>query len=448
MEGSKMKVIVIGGVAAGMSAASKLRRLDPNAEIVVYEKGSYLSYGACGLPYYVSGANDDYRRMIIRTQEDFNGVGIKTHLNHEVIKVNPQDRSIMVKDLNTGSIFLDRYDKLMISTGAKAIVPSFKGKNLKGVYLLKSLEDGIKLRNEIINDEIKNVIIVGGGYIGIELAEAMVELGKKVKVLELNDRILTPFDKEISDIAEKELRDNNVDLHLGEGLKEILGSDRVQGVITSKGRYDADMVILSIGVRPATDFLRGSGIGLAKNGAIIIDREMRTNLPDIYSAGDCAEVYHLIKEENAYIPLGTTANKCGRIAGVNLSGKHEKFVGTLGSAAIKVLYMEMARTGLNEREAKQMKIDFETTFVKSYNHPGYYPNQETLYIKIVYEKRTHRILGAQIAGREGAVLRVDMFAIAIQARMTTEDIGMSDLCYAPPFSGVWDAVNVAANAVK
>lgn len=443
-----MKVIVIGGVAAGMSAASKLKRLNPNAEIVVYEKGSYLSYGACGLPYYVSGANDDYRRMIIRTQEDFKGAGIKTYINHEVIKVNPQDKTLMVRDLTSGSVFLDRYDKLMISTGAKPIVPGFKGKNLKGVYLLKTLEDGLKLRNEVINDEIKNVIIVGGGYIGIELAEAMVELGKKVKVLELSDRILTPFDKEISDIAEKELRDHNVDLHLGEGLEEIIGSDRVQGVVTSKGRYDADMVILSIGVRPATDFLKGSGIRLAKNGAVVIDREMRTNLPDIYSAGDCAEVYHLVKEENAYIPLGTTANKCGRIAGINLTGQHEKFVGTLGSAAIKVLGIEMARTGLNESEARQLKIDFGTTFVKSYNHPGYYPNQEALFIKIIYEKRTHRIVGAQIAGKEGAVLRVDMFAIAIQAGMTTEELGMTDLCYAPPFSGVWDAVNVASNTVK
>lgn len=443
-----MKVIVIGGVAAGMSAASKLKRLDPGAEIVVYEKGSYLSYGACGLPYYVSGANDDYKRMIIRREEDFNQSGIKTYANHEVIKVHPQDKTIMVRDLTSKSIFLDSYDKLVISTGAMPIVPNFKGNNLKGVHVLKTLEDGLKLRKEIVQENIKNIIIVGGGYIGIELAEAMVELGKKVKVLELNDRILAPFDKEISDIAEKELRNHQVDLHLGEGLEEILGEDSVQGVVTSKGRYDADMVILSIGVRPATDFLKSSGIKLAKNGAIVVDREMRTNFPDIYSAGDCAEVYHLVKEENTYIPLGTTANKCGRLVGINLTGQRKKFAGTLGSAAIKVLGIEMARTGLSENEAREMKLDFETTFVKAYNHPEYYPNQETLYIKMIYEKRTHRILGAQIAGREGAVLRVDMFAIAIQAKMTTEDLGMTDLCYAPPFSGVWDAVNIAANAVK
>ncbi len=443
-----MKVIVIGGVAAGMSAASKLKRLSPDAQVVVYERGSYLSYGACGLPYYVSGANDDYRRMIIKAEEDFKRAGINTYTSHEVIKVNPKDKTIMVRDLDSNSVFLDSYDKLMISTGARPIMPGFKGSSLKGVHVLKTLEDGLRLRDEVVNDFIENVIIVGGGYIGIELAEAMVEMGKKVKVLELDSRILSTFDKEISDIAEKELKEHDVELHLNEGLKEILGNDRVESIVTSKGRYEADMVILSIGVKPATAFLKGSGIELAKNGAVVVDREMRTNIPDIYSAGDCAQVYHLIKEENDYIPLGTTANKCGRIAGINLTGQHRKFVGTIGCAAIKVLDMEMARTGLSEAEAEKLKLNFGTTFVKSYNHPEYYPGQEDLYIKLIYEKRTHRILGAQMAGREGAVLRVDMLAIAIQGRMTTEDLGMADLCYAPPFSGVWDAVNVAANTVK
>jgi len=443
-----MKVIVIGGVAAGMSAASKLKRLDPRAEVVVYEKGEYLSYGACGLPYYVSGINDDYRRMLIKTEEEFKEAGIKTYLNHEVIKVNPDNKTIMVRDLKSMGLFIDHYDKLMISTGANAIIPNIKGKNLKGVYILKTLKDGINLRNEVMRKEVTDVVIVGGGYIGIELAEAMVELGKRVRILEMSDRILTSFDKEISDIAERELRNNNVLLHLQERLEEVIGTHRVQGVITTKGKYEADIVIMAIGVKPATDFLKGSGIRLAKNGAVIVDREMRTNIPDIYSAGDCSEVYHLVKEENAYVPLGTIANKCGRIAGMNLAGQRHKFIGTLGSAAIKVLDIEMGRTGLSEREARELKIDFETTFTKAYNHPPYYPKQEDLFIKIIYEKRTHKILGAQVAGREGAVLRVDIFATAIQAGMTTEDLGMTDLCYAPPFAGVWDAVNIAANTVK
>ena len=443
-----MKLIVIGGVAAGMSAASKLKRLDPQAQVVVYEKGSFLSYGACGLPYYVSGVNDDYKKMIIRTQEDFEKAGISTFTNHEVIKVDPQNKTIMVRDLISKSMFIDKYDKLMISTGAHPIVPNFKGKDLSGVFVLKTLEDGIKLREAASKSEVRNVVIVGGGYIGIELAEAMVELGKNVKVLEKSERILTSFDKEISEIAEKTLKNHAVELLLDEELEIIKGTETVTGIKTSKGEYDADMVILSIGVRPSTDFLKGSGIDLAKNGAVIIDREMRTSVSDIYSAGDCAEVYHMVKEENSYIPLGTTANKCGKIVGNNLSGQHQKFIGALGSAAIKIMDMEMARTGIGESEAKAMKLDYDTVFVKDYNHPPYYPNREALYIKLIYEKRTHRILGAQIAGKQGAVLRVDMFAIAIQAKMTAEDIGMADLCYAPPFSGVWDAVNIAANAVK
>ncbi|WP_019424152.1 CoA-disulfide reductase [Paenibacillus sp. OSY-SE] len=443
-----MKIIIIGGVAAGMSAASKIKRTDPDAEVIVYEKGRFLSYGACGLPYYVSGANDDYRKMIARTREQFEQAGIHTRLRHEVIKLVPESKRIMVKDLEKNKVFLDHYDKLMIATGTVPVVPPLPGKELPGVHVLKTLEDGIALKEKITSPDIQDVVIVGGGYIGIEVAEAMVELGKRVRVVELGDRILKTFDQELTDIASQELLAKGVSLNTGEKVEEITGTDRVSGICTDKGTYPADLVILSVGVKPATGFVKGTDIRVARNGAVIIDREMRTSVEDIYAAGDCAEVYSRVMEENTYIPLGTTANKCGRITGVNLLGKHEKFIGTLGSAAIKVLGLELGRTGMAEEDAKRLAIDYGTVWVSAADHPKYYPDPTPIHLKLIYEKRTGVLLGAQGIGEKGVVLRIDILAVAIHNRMTAAEMGMVDLCYAPPFAGVWDAVHIACNAIK
>jgi NADPH-dependent 2,4-dienoyl-CoA reductase/sulfur reductase-like enzyme len=443
-----MKLIVIGGVAAGMSAASKLQRMDQDAQITVYEKGSFLSYGACGLPYYVSGENDDYTKMIARTKEQFEEKGMKIFLKHEVVKVVPEKKQVMIRDVESKKMFLDSYDKLMIATGTYPIVPPFSGKELSNIHVLKTLEDGIRLKEIAHRPEIKNIVIVGGGYIGIEVAEAMGHLGKNIRVIELSDRIMRTFDKEITDLAEEELLKQGVKLNLNEKVEGFVGDGKVEGVQTDKGTYPADLVLLSLGVKPATGFLEGSGIAMSENGAVIIDREMRTNAEDVYSAGDCALVYNKVMEENSYIPLGTNANKCGRIAGANIAGNHIKYVGTLGSAAIKVFDLEMARTGMSEDDAKKLNIDYTTVFVKSADHPGYYPNQTPIWIKLICEKRTRRILGAQAVGNKGAVLRIDIFAVAIHANMSADELGMADLCYAPPFAGVWDAVHIACNAVK
>lgn len=443
-----MKVIVIGGVAAGMSAAAKLKRMNHDAQVVVYEKGSYVSYGACGLPYYVSGENDDYTKMIARTKEEFEASGIDVYVRHEVVKVSPERKQIMVKNLDNGDVFLDAYDKLMIGTGTVAIQPPFEGHDLANIHVLKTLDDGIELKEIANQNEIENVVIVGGGYIGIEVAEAMRYLGKNVTVIEMADRVLTNFDQEITDIVEQELDKQGVQLQLNEKVEKFHGTEVVDTVQTDKGMYHADLVILALGVKPATDFLEGSGIHLAKNGAIIVDREMRTNIDDIYAAGDCAQVYHKVMQENTYIPLGTNANKCGRIAGANLAGEHQKYTGTLGSAAVKVFDLEVARTGLSEKDAKQLAIDYTTVFVESVDRPKYYPDQTPIWIKLICEKRTRRILGAQAVGPKGIVLRIDMFAIAIHNKMSADELGMTDLCYAPPFAGVWDAVHIASNAVK
>jgi NADPH-dependent 2,4-dienoyl-CoA reductase/sulfur reductase-like enzyme len=444
-----VKIIIIGGVAAGMSAASKIRRLNEGAEVTVYEKGRFLSYGACGLPYYISGDSDDYRKLIARTEEQFAKMGIRAFTRHEVVKVVPSAKQVMVKNLDTGKVFLDRYDRLMIATGSRPVVPPVKGRDLAGVHVLKSLEDGIALRKAARDPAVRDVAIIGGGYIGIETAEAMVQLGKRVRIIEMGDRILRTFEPEMTALAEKELADNGVNLHLSERVEEITGTGgKASGVRTDKGAYPADLVLMAAGMRPATDFLRGTGLMMADNGAIIIDREMRTSLPDIYAAGDCAVVYSRVAEENTYIPLGTTANKMGRLAGVNLLGGREKFIGTLGSAAVKVFGLEMARTGLSEEEAKKLAVDYGTVVVTASDHPAYYPDPTDIVLKLIYEKKTGVLLGAQGVGRKGVVLRIDVFAVAIHNRMTAQEMGMVDLCYAPPFAGVWDAVHIACNAVK
>lgn len=443
-----MKVIIIGGVAAGMSAASKISRMDSQAEIVVYEKYGFLSYGACGLPYYVGNFNDDYRRMIARTEEEFNGMGVKTFLYHTVTEVDFQKKEVCVENAKNGNTFTDSYDKLMIATGAAPVMPPFEGKDLMGVHVLKTMEDGIFLRELAKLSDIKNVVIVGGGFIGVECVEAFLNLGKKVRLIEAAPRILTPFDVEMSELAEKELRSHGVEICLHEKVRAFHGLDYVKEVETDKGRYPAELVIVAVGVRPSTGFLKETGIKMAKNGALIVDRHMQTSVKDVYAAGDCVLVHQRETSENVFQALGTVANKCGRIAGANICGANMEFVGALGSSAIKAVNLELGRTGIGEADAKRLGYQYKTVIVKAYDHPAYYPNPTPITIKLIYEEKTGKLLGAQACGKKGAVLRVDVFAVAVHCGMTTEELGMTDLIYAPPFAGVWDAVQIACNAAK
>ncbi len=444
-----MKIIIIGGVAAGMSAASKIRRVNPDIEVTVYEKGGFLSYGACGLPYYVGDYNDDYRKMIARSRQAFTKMGIATFLRHQVLSVDAKEKKVFVKNLESGQEFTDTYDKLMIAVGAEAVVPPFPGKELIGVHVLKTLEDGIFLREYAMLPEIRNVTIVGGGYIGVECAEAFLNIGKQVRMLEAAPRILMSFDEEMAALAQEELVRKGVKVHTGEKVESFYGDGLyVKGVKTDQGTYETDLVIVAAGVRPCTEFLKDTGISMAKNGALLVDREMRTSLPDVYAAGDCTLVYNEILEEDSFLALGTVANKCGRIAGANLAGGHERFIGALGSAAIKVCDLELGRTGMGEGDAKRLGKDYKTLVIRANDHPAYYPNPTPITIKLIYENGTRILLGAQTCGQKGAVLRVDVFAVAIHSRMTTAELGMTDLVYAPPFSGVWDAIQIACNAAK
>ena len=444
-----MKVIIIGGIAAGMSAAAKFKRLSPNDDVVVYEKGDIVSFGACGLPYYVGGFFDDSNEMIARTPEAFREAGVEIHTKHEVTNVDFSNKKVTVKNLNTNEVLEESYDKLMIASGARAIIPPIKNIDLENVVTLKSMDDGNKLRELMSKEENKKIAIIGAGFIGLEAAEAAKHRGKEVTVIQLQDRVLQEvFDKDITDLLEEELRENGVNLLLSETVTELIGDGKVSKVKTNKREIEADIVILATGVKPNTDFLNCDEIKMIRNGAIVVDKYGRTSVEDVYAAGDCATINNLITDREIYVPLATGANKLGRIVGENLAGQNNSFQGSMASSCIKVMDMEAARTGLSEKEVLNLGFNYKTKFITDMNQTSYYPGRERIYVKLIYDAHTKVILGGQVAGYKDAVQRCNVLAACIYAKMTTEQLGMLDLCYAPPFSRTWDVLNVAGNVSK
>ncbi len=444
-----MRVVIIGGVAAGMSAAAKLKRMKPDYEVVVYEKTDVVSFGACGLPYFVGGFFDDPQNMIARAPEKFVESGIDLKIFHEVTSIDTDSKKLKVQDVKNGEIFEDSYDKLMIATGASSIIPPIKNVKLENVSTLKSLDDGIKVKELMNRDEIKKVAIIGAGFIGLEAVEAAKKLGKEVVVFQLEDRILPQvFDKELTDILEEEIKNHNVDLRLQEIVSELVGEKKVKKVITNKGEYDADLVIIATGVRPNTAFLKDSKINMLPNGAIIVDEFGKTSVEDIYAAGDCATIKNIVTGQDSYVPLATGANKLGRIVGENLAGANNSFQGSLGSSCIKIMDMEAACTGLTEVQAEKLGIKVKSKFISDFNQTNYYPGRNKMYVKLVYDADTKVILGGQVAGYKDAVQRCNVIAASIFGKLTTSQLGMLDLCYAPPFARTWDILNVAGNVSK
>ena len=444
-----MRVVIIGAVAAGMSAAAKLKRSKPEYDVVVYEKTDVVSFGACGLPYFVGGFFDDPKNMIARAPEKFRESGIDLNIFNEVISVHTENKKLKVKNVNTGETFIDSYDKLMIATGASSIIPPIKNVKLENVSTLKSLDDGVKVKELMNKDEIKKVAIIGAGFIGLEAVEAAKKLGKEVVVFQLEDRILPQvFDKEITDILESEIRKHEVDLRLEEIVSELVGETKVEKVVTNKGEYEADLVIIATGVRPNTAFLKDTGMDMLPNGAIIIDEFGRTSIEDIYAAGDCATIQNIVTGQDSYVPLATGANKLGIIVGENLAGANNSFQGSLGSSCIKIMDMEAAATGLTETQASKLGIEVKAKFISDFNQTNYYPGRDKMYVKLVYDASTKVILGGQVAGFKDAVQRCNVIAACIFGKLTTNQLGMLDLCYAPPFARTWDILNVAGNVSK
>ena len=446
-----MRIVIIGGEAAGMSAAAKARRIATDAEIIVLEQTDVLSFGACGLPYYVADHFDDTGYMTDRTAEQFAASGIEVKTFHRVLEVQSNEKTLIVKNLVNDETFAMAYDELMIATGARVALPNITNLHLDNVFTLKTLTDGVALKQAAFNQDIKSVAVIGSGFIGLEVVEAMEKLGKQVRLIEFAERIiLDAFDKEISDVLEQELRLHHVAIHLGEGVTDLIGDEqgKVTALRTNKGTYDADLVVICTGVKPNTDFLKSTGMDMLANGAIRINDQGKTSVDHIWAAGDCATVYHFVKQQDVYIPLATTANKIGRMVGENMAGLDKRFAGTLGSSAVKVIEQEAGRTGISEGDAIAMGIDYKTVVITDKSHTNYYPGQAPILAKLVYDAETKVILGGQIVGVRGAVLRVDVLAAAISKKMTTEELGSLDLCYAPPFSRTWDLLNVVGNVAK
>jgi NADPH-dependent 2,4-dienoyl-CoA reductase/sulfur reductase-like enzyme len=443
-----MKVIAIGGVAASMSAVSKLKRLKPDTEIVVYEEGEVLSYGACGLPYYVSDEIKDASKLVARTKEQFKEKGIQVYIKHHVDQVFDEEKKIKVTNLETNQSFEDTYDKLIIGTGAHPILPPWNGVKLNNIFTLGNYKDGLKLKEALEDPAIKDVTIIGAGFIGVEMIEAFHTRKKNIRVIQLDPQLLPLFDPEMMDDIESYLVKEGVELHLNESVVSFKGDKKVEQVVTDQDSYNTDLVLVSIGVNPNTKFLKSSNIELAANGAVLVNKQMETNIKDIYAGGDCSMIHHILFDEARFIPMGHNANKQGRIIAQNIADDPIDFKGVLGTTVIKIIDREAGKTGLSEKEAKMLDLDYDTVTITGRNHAGYYPNPEKIKVKVVYENKTHKILGAQLVGGKGAALRINIFAVAITANMTTDDLSFLDLAYAPPFSGVWDITQVATQQVK
>ncbi len=443
-----MKLIVIGGVAAGMSAAARAKRRNKDLKITVYEKSGYVSYGACGLPYFIKGDIPKAENLIVRTPEQFAKQGIDARIHHEVVDIDVNAHRVTVKNLETGETFQDDWDELLITTGAVAVRPPIPGLDLPGIFTLRTVEDGIAIREWIEKKHPWQAVVVGGGYIGLEMAEALAANGMYVEVVEMLPQVLPNMDADMAELVQAELQRQGVTLHLNSPVRAFKGGDRVQQVIAGDKILEADLVLFSVGARANIPLAQKAGVAIGETGAIAVDDHQRTNVPHVWAAGDVAEAWHRVLNKPAYIPLGTTANKQGRIAGTNIAGGDEAFPGIVGTAVVKVFDLEVARTGLSEREAKEAGFNATSITIKAPARAHYMPTHPPIHVKLVFEKGTKKLLGGQMVGKEGVSKRIDVIAAALYDGWTVYDLKSLDLSYAPPFAPVWDPILIAANVAS
>lgn len=442
------RMVVIGGGAAGMSAAAKARRVNPDLEIVVYEKSGYVSYGACGFPYFIKGEIPRIENLIVRTPEAFAQQGIRVFTRHEVLEIGADTGTVRVRDLKSGRIFSQHWDRLVLTTGGQPSRPPIPGLDLPGIFTLRVPEDALAIRRWLVEQKPRHGVIVGGGYIGVEMAEALVAHGVQTTVVEMLPQLLPNMDADMAAHVLDVLVRHGVDVKLEHRVEAFEGTGRVQAVVAGGVTFPADIVIFSVGVRPAVTLARQAGLSLGPTGAVAVDDHQRTSHPAIWAAGDVAEVHHLVTGKPAYIPLGTTANKQGRVAGTNAAGGEAVFRGVVGTAAVKVFELEVARTGLSEREARDHGFEAESVTVKASNHAHYMPGHAPLHVKLVFERASKRLLGGQMVGVTGVAKRIDIVAAALHANWTTEELAALDLSYHPAVAPVWDPVLVAANVAN
>ncbi|WP_017185870.1 FAD-dependent oxidoreductase [Alkalibacillus haloalkaliphilus] len=440
-----MKYVIIGGDAAGMSAAMQIKRGgDEHDEIVTLERGEYYSYGQCGLPYVLSGQVESTDDVIARPVEVFRDkYGIDARINHKVTQLDYEKKTVSGLQTNTGEPFQVEYDQLLIATGVSPVRPDWEGMNLSGIMSMKYIPDTKGIKSYIDKYQPKTITIVGGGFIGLELAENIKETGISVRIIQRSNQLMNPFDEDMAELIHEEAKQKDVELVLSESVQSFKGQEHVDTVITDKNEYETDMVLINIGVKPNTDMV-SDDFHLGPKGEIIVNAYMETNINDVYAAGDCASHYHRVKQLNDFVPLGTTANKQGMIAGMNMIGHNRAFQGIVGTSILKFFELDIGRTGLSEKEAIQLNIPYDTVKVETNAIAGYYEKGQHVTVKIVFDKDSKRLLGGQVIGVMGVDKRIDVLATALYHNMTTEDLLNLDLAYAPPYNGVWDPIQQAA----
>ncbi|MFH9431033.1 FAD-dependent oxidoreductase [Streptomyces sp. NPDC017615] len=447
--GGTERLVVIGGDAAGMSAASQARRLrkPDELEIVAFERGHFTSYSACGIPYWVGGAVDDRDQLIARTPEEHRERDIDLRLRTEVTEIDVAGRRVRARDVESGDEYWTSYDKLVIATGARPIRPEMPGADAAGVHGVQTLDDGQALIDTLARTEGRRAVVVGAGYIGVEMAEALIRRGFEVTVVNRGAEPMATLDPDMGRLVRRAMEGMGITMV---GDAEVTGlrtgeDGRVRAVTTRDAEYPADVVVMGIGVEPVTGLARAAGLPLGTRGGLLTDLAMRVRgYTNIWAGGDCVEVLNLVSGQEQYIPLGTHANKHGQVIGTNVGGGYATFPGVVGTAVSKVCDLEIARTGLREKDARRAGLQYESVVIESTSRAGYYPGASPMTVKMIAERNTGRLLGVQIVGGEGAGKRVDIAAVALTAGMTVEQMTALDLGYAPPFSPVWDPVLVAA----
>ena len=440
-----MKVVIVGGVAGGATAAARIRRLDEQAEIVVFERSGYISYANCGLPYFIGDAITDPEDLTLQTPESFySRFRAEMKVRHEVTAIHPDRKTVSVKNLETGEEFEENYDKLILSPGAKPTQPRVPGTGLDRVFTLRTVEDTFRIKAYINKHHPKSAVLAGGGFIGLELAENLRELGMDVTIVQRPRQLMNPFDPDMAALIHGEMRRNGVRLVLGCTVEGFAEKDGGVDVLLKDGApLHAGMVVLAIGVTPDTALAKDAGLALGIRDSIVVNERMETSVPDIYAVGDAVQVKHAVTGQDALISLAGPANRQGRIAADNVCGGDSRYSGSQGSSVIKVFGLTAAVTGVSETNARKAGLDVDKVILSPMSHAGYYPGGKLMTMKVVFEKETYRLLGAQIVGSEGVDKRIDVLAAAIHGGMKATGLKELDLAYAPPYSSAKDPVNMA-----
>lgn len=440
-----MKVVIVGGVAGGATAAARIRRLDEHAEIVVFERSGYISYANCGLPYYIGGIIEDPEDLTLQTPESFyRRFHIHMKVHHEVVAIHPDRKTVSVKNLETGKVFEESYDKLLLSPGAKPVWPNLPGMESKKLFTLRTVEDTFRIKEFVDANKPKSAVMVGGGFIGLEVAENLRELGIEVTIVQRPKQLMNPFDADMASFIHNEVRKHGVKLALGYSVEGFVENGTgIDVLLKENAPLHTDMVVLAIGVTPESALAREAGLALGIKNSILVNDRMETSIPDIYAVGDAVQVKHYVTGEGTLIALAGPANKQGRIAADNICGGDSRYLGSQGSSVIKVFDLTAAVTGLNETNARKSGLDADAVILSPMSHAGYYPGGKVMTMKVVFEKETYRLLGAQIVGYDGVDKRIDVLATAVHAGLKATELKNLDLAYAPPYSSAKDPVNMA-----